>query len=88
MNMSRKERLNKIREEIRLLTQMRDELILKSGYSSVEAYYQDLEQRKDKQDNLMNTNDKQNNVINMNDKENKDKQNILINTNYSIDKAA
>lgn len=88
MIMNRNERLNKIREEIRLLKQMRNELILKSGYSNVEAYYQNLEQRKDKQDNLINTKDKQNNVINTNDKENKDKQNILINTNYSIDKAA
>ena len=80
MIMSRK---NKIREEIRLLTQMRDELILMSGYSSVEDYYKQLEQRKDNQDNSINTNYKQNNVINI-----KDKQNVFIKTDYSVNKAA
>ena len=83
MIMSRKDRLNKIREEIRLLKQMRDELILKSGYSSVEDYYKQLEQRKDKKDNWINTNDKQNDVANI-----KDKQNVFIKTDYSVDKAA
>ena len=62
---------------------MRDELILMSGYSSVEDYYKQLEQRKDNQDNSINTNYKQNNVINI-----KDKQNVFIKTDYSVNKAA
>lgn len=70
MIMNREERLNKMIEELK---QMRDEMILKSGYSSVEDYYKQLEQRKDKQDNSINTNDK---------------QNIFIKTSDSVDKAA
>lgn len=56
MNMKKNEKLIRIRKEIEELKKMREQVILMAGYKSVEDYYQDLEQRKGKQNILVNNN--------------------------------
>lgn len=83
--MNREERIIKIRKEKEELKQMKKQLILSAGYSSVDAYYIDYEKRNGSKIN----NENQNKPINFNsniDKEQKDKQNILI--KFDNDKAA
>lgn len=80
--MDRQEKLKRIRKEIE---ELKKELILSAGYSSVDAYYIDYEKRNGSKIN----NENQNKPINFNsniDKEQKDKQNILI--KFDNDKAA
>lgn len=80
--MNRQEKLKRIRKEIE---ELKKELILSAGYSSVDAYYMDYEQRNSTKIN----NENQNKPVNFNsniDKEQKDKQNILI--KFDNDKAA
>lgn len=80
--MNRREKLKRIRKEIE---ELKKELILSAGYSSVDAYYMDYEQRNSTKIN----NENQNKPVNFNsniDKEQKDKQNILI--KFDNDKAA
>ncbi len=83
--MNREERIIKIRKEKEELKQMKKQLILLAGYSSVDAYYIDYEKRNGSKIN----NENQNKPINFNsniDKEQKNKQNILI--KFDNDKAA
>lgn len=80
--MNRQEKLKRIRKEIE---ELKKELILSAGYSSVDAYYIDYEKRNSTKIN----NENQNKPVNFNsniDKEQKDKQNILI--KFDNDKAA
>lgn len=80
--MNRREKLKRIRKEIE---ELKKELILSAGYSSVDAYYMDYEKRNSTKIN----NENQNKPVNFNsniDKEQKDKQNILI--KFDNDKAA
>lgn len=80
--MNRQEKLKRIRKEIE---ELKKELILSAGYSSVDAYYMDYEKRNGTKIN----NENQNKSINFNsiiDKEQKNKQNILI--KFDNDKAA
>lgn len=80
--MNRQEKLKRIRKEIE---ELKKELILSAGYSSVDAYYMDYEKRNSTKIN----NENQNKPVNFNsniDKEQKDKQNILI--KFDNDKAA
>ncbi len=80
--MNRQEKLRRIRKEIE---ELKKELILSAGYSSVDAYYIDYEKRNGSKIN----NENQNKPINFNsniDKEQKNKQNILI--KFDNDKAA
>lgn len=80
--MNRQEKLKRIRKEIE---ELKKELILSAGYSSVDAYYIDYEKRNGSKIN----NENQNKPINFNsniDKEQKNKQNILI--KFDNDKAA
>ena len=80
--MNRQEKLKRIRNEIE---ELKKELILSAGYSSVDAYYMDYEKRNSTKIN----NENQNKPVNFNsniDKEQKDKQNILI--KFDNDKAA
>lgn len=82
--MNRQEKLKRIRKEIE---ELKKELILSAGYSSVDAYYMDYEKRNSTKIN----NENQNKPVNFNsniDKEQKDKQNILIKFDNDIDKAA
>lgn len=82
--MNRQEKLRRIRKEIE---ELKKELILSAGYSSVDAYYIDYEKRNGSKIN----NENQNKPINFNsniDKEQKNKQNILIKFDNDIDKAA
>lgn len=84
--MNREERIIKIRKEKEELKQMKKQLILLAGYSSVDAYYIDYEKRNSTKIN----NENQNKPINFNsniDKEQKNKQNILIKFD-NMDKAA
>lgn len=83
--MNREERIIKIRKEKEELKQMKKQLILLAGYSSVDAYYTDYEKRNSTKIN----NENQNKPVNFNsniDKEQRDKQNILI--KFDNDKAA
>ena len=80
--MNRQEKLKRIRKEIE---ELKKELILSAGYSSVDAYYMDYEQRNSTKIN----NENQNKPVNFNsniDKEQKNKQNILM--KFDNDKAA
>ena len=80
--MNRQEKLKRIRKEIE---ELKKELILSAGYSSVDAYYIDYEKRNGSKIN----NENQNKPINFNsniDKEQKNKQNILI--KFDNDKSA
>lgn len=80
--MDRQEKLKRIRKEIE---ELKKELILSAGYSSVDAYYIDYEKR----NGIKINNENQNKPVNFNsniDKEQKDKQNILI--KFDNDKAA
>lgn len=80
--MNRQEKLKRIRKEIE---ELKKELILSAGYSSVDAYYIDYEKRNSTKIN----NENQNKPVNFNsniDKEQKNKQNILI--KFDNDKAA
>ena len=82
--MNRQEKLKRIRKEIE---ELKKELILSAGYSSVDAYYMDYEKRSGAKIN----NENQNKPINFNssvDKEQKNKQNILMKFDNDIDKAA
>ena len=82
--MNRQEKLRRIRKEIE---ELKKELILSAGYSSVDAYYIDYEKRNGSKIN----NENQNKPINFNsniDKEQKNKQNILMKFDNDIDKAA
>lgn len=80
--MDRQEKLKRIRKEIE---ELKKELILSAGYSSVDAYYIDYEKR----NGIKINNENQNKPVNFNsniDKEQKNKQNILI--KFDNDKAA
>lgn len=80
--MNRQEKLRRIRKEIE---ELKKELILSAGYSSVDAYYIDYEKR----NGIKINNENQNKPINFNSniyKEQKNKQNILI--KFDNDKAA
>ena len=82
--MNRREKLKRIRKEIE---ELKKELILSAGYSSVDAYYIDYEKR----NGIKINNENQNKPINFNsniDKEQKNKQNILMKFDNDIDKAA
>ena len=68
--MNRQEKLKRIRKEIEELRELKKELILSAGYSSVDAYYMDYEQRNSTKIN----NESQNKPVNFNrniDKEQK-----------------
>lgn len=85
--MNRQEKLKRIRKEIEELKELKKELILSAGYSSVDAYYIDYEKR----NGIKINNENQNKPINFNsniDKEQKNKQNILMKFDNDIDKAA
>ena len=53
--MNRQEKLKRIRKEIEELKDLKKQLILAAGYSSVDAYYMDYEKRNNKKKILINT---------------------------------
>lgn len=53
--MNKLEKLQRIRKEIEELEDLKKQLILAAGYSSVDTYYEDLEKRNNKKKILINT---------------------------------